>query len=136
MVEVVDSNFQKNCKRCGEVFELMGARNFTNCPPCRAILTEEKKNRPKYNPETHRLCKTCKEVKAIEPDFMVRIEKKSTLCGVCRAIPKVKEEKVLDVNKLLTTVERNLSKILLDEEIDQVMSLVDQYLVEEEEGEE
>lgn len=130
-----ESDSLTRCKRCGEGFEVIGARNYVNCPPCRAILTEEKKNRPKYNPETHRICKTCKVVKPIDSDFMVRVEKKSTVCGECRNVPKVKEEKPLDVNKLLATVEKNLAKILLGEEIDQVMSLVDQYLGEEEEEE-
>lgn len=125
------------CKRCKQSFQMPYGKSYKNCEPCRETLNLERRNKPKYNPNTQRICRCCKQVKEINSDFVMRIEKTSHTCGPCRELPKPpKEEKPLDVDRVLSNVARNLEKIIDNAEVIDVMGHIEQYIGEEEYEEE
>lgn len=128
MVEVM------NCKRCEEEFSNENGKNYKNCKSCREELYRQRQERPKYNTETHRICRKCKNVGELCRDFTIVIEKRSNICKTCRDQPKEKkEEKPLDINRVLTNVERNLGKVLEEDEIDMVMEKITEIINDGEE---
>lgn len=113
------------CKKCKQPFDLPFGKTFRNCVTCRETLTLERRAKPKYDPNTHRICRTCKAVKGIQSDFTQRVEKRSNICAECREVPKLeKEEKVLDANKVLSSVARTLEKLMIFEEVNDVMAFI------------
>lgn len=125
------------CKKCKQPFNLPFGKTFKNCGECREAMTIERRNKPKYDPQTHRICRTCKEVKCINSDFLIKVEKKTNICAGCRDLPKPeKEEKEVDPNKVLSSVARTLEKLMLYEEVNEVMGYIIQRLDNVEGGEE
>lgn len=121
-----------NCKKCKKelIFEY-GEKQFKNCKECRESINQLKKNKPKYDPNIQRICIKCHQVKNHNPDFLVRIEKKSNICSTCRGLPKPeKSEQEIDVDKLLNNVKKNLLKIMEPESVRNIMVEIENHFEE------